>query len=354
LLDQAIANLDFAWERFEAATRQLTVPERIWHLLTHRAFNFNGVTAVRAEDHWQVRVASAVESGRPIEIAYPLICKINNPAKRLTTVNVTAGERATVRFFRELGKRVESIYPPGINIHVLSDATLYNSALQVPPPSAYAYMDAFRELILEESAARYVDMHDYAALLAPFAREFERSYNTYYQEMELHPESMLDSDSLSSLPTSVRSSINTRRMGLSYKQMQQLFGPDQTRFLPLRADIDNQTMLALREQLAIKMACDQLNLPERLWPNYIRASCHRGVKSGRAVLGLRCYPEYYGSSKLLPYHGMPLVEPDSRGRVRLIVQPEISLRGREDLIRVVNADQDPVLYVHRAVAVSVP
>ena len=161
---------------------------------------------------------------------------------------------------------------------------------------------------------------------------------------------MLDESSLGSLPTSVRASINTRRLGLDYGQLQKMFGPDQTRLLTVRAEIDSQAILALKEQLAIKMACDKLNLPERLWPKHVRASCHRGTKSGRPVLGLRCYPEYYGASKLLPYHGMPLIEPDSRAKPRLVVQPEISLRGRADLTRVLNEDGDPVLYVDRAFA----
>ena len=159
LLTRATANTGFSLERFDTKTRHLPLADRVWHLLTNQANNFNGTTAVREEAFWRNRVASAVAADEPILIAYPLICKINNPAKRLTLVNVTAGERATVQFFRELGRLVESVYPPGIRIHVLSDAVLYNSALQVPPPVAYAYMEGFRQLIVEENAANAVEMN---------------------------------------------------------------------------------------------------------------------------------------------------------------------------------------------------
>jgi hypothetical protein len=261
---------------------------------------------------------------------------------------MTAGERACVRFFRELGRLVESIYAPGIRIHLLSDATLYNSALQVPPPAAYAYIDGFRQLVREEDAGSYVEVHDYASLLAPYASEFESLYNGYYAEMVSSPQAMLTTDLLGSLPTSVRASINTRRMGFDFDALRGLFGPHQTRFLPIRAEIDMQAIFALRDQLAIKMACDHLNLPERLWPNHVRATCHRGIKQGRNVLGLRCYPEYYASSRLLPYHGMPLIMLNKAGLPKMVIEPEISLRSREDLTRIVDERNDPVLYVASA------
>lgn len=344
LLDRAVSNTDFSVERFLQNSTAMTTAEKVWALLSHRAFNFNGA-AVRTEVYWQSRVSFSVARGQPIVLAYPLVCKINNPAKRLTLVSMTAGERACVRFFRDLGRLVENVYAPGIRIHLLSDATLYNSALQVPPPAAYAYMEGFRQLLREEDAVPCVDVHDYASLLAPSASEFESLYNGYYAEIVGSPQAMLTTDLLGSLPTSVRASINTRRMGFDFDALRGLFGPDQTRFLPIRAEIDMQAIFALRDQLAIKMACDHLNLPERLWPNHIRATCHRGIKQGRNVLGLRCYPEYYASSHLLPYHGMPLIMLNKAGLPKMIIEPEISLRGRDDLTRILDERGDPVLYV---------
>src|SRR5207302_11078785 len=157
----------------------------------------------------------------------------------------------------------------------------------------------------------------------------------------------MDEKSMTSLPTSMRASLNSRRLGLEYSDLLEIFGPRQVRFRAIRREIDELAAFALREQLAIKLACDELNASERVWPGHIRASCHRGKKNGRAVLGLRCYPEYYRSSRLLPYHGMPLIQPEDHGKPRLTILPEISLRGREDLTRVVNEIGEPVLYLSR-------
>ena len=150
LLDMAVENIKFSMDRFVGETKSLSPHERALHLLSSGAFNFNGVEKVRGERFWLERLVKAVAAEEPIAIPYPLICKINHPAKRLTLVGCTAGERAVVRFFRNLGCAMKTIYPPGLKVHVLSDATLYNSALQVPPPSAYAYMEEFRRLIAEK------------------------------------------------------------------------------------------------------------------------------------------------------------------------------------------------------------
>ena len=341
LLDRAVANVRFSREQFQKETGGKSVAERVWHLLSAKAFNFNGVEAVRGEGIWRGRVAECVAQGVPIEIAYPLVCKIDNPAKRMTLVNITAGERANVRFFHALAGLVRAIYAPGLQIHVLSDATLYNGALFVPPPSAYAYMSEYAALIAEEGAGESVVLHDYAELLAPYYREFEELYGRHYRELAAVP---FAGQSLGSLPTSVRTNVNTRRLGLSFAQLKELFGPRQVMYTPERVELDQQARFALMEQLAIKMACVDLDLPGRLWPNHIRATCHRGLKNGTAVLGLRCYPEYYGSSRLLFYHGMPLLEPDSRGVSRLTIVPEVSLRGEGGLVRVLNGEAEPVLY----------
>jgi hypothetical protein len=340
LLNQAVDNFPFSSEAFEEQTRGQSIAQKAWYILTAKAFNFNGAQ-VRGETVWTERIEQAVERNEPIRIAYPLVCKINNPSKRMTIVGCTAGERAIIRFFSKLNQLIQKIYPPGLKIYILSDATLYNNALQVPPPSAYAYMTEFAQLISAEGAAGFIELLDYTAELAPFYREFESLYNRHYQELAASP---LTVETMGSLPTSVRASLNTHRFGFRYEDLLKLFGPRQTGFLPVRVEIDQLALYALREQLAIKMACDEFDLPARLWPNHIRATCHKGLKSGRHVLGLRPYPEYYGASKLLPYHGMPLIEPDKRGILRLLILPEISLRSDGNLERITNEHGEPVLY----------
>src|SRR5271165_6191878 len=72
LVDAAVRNTNFRWESFLDDTCKLSVADQLWRLLTHRVFNFNGVTAVRGETYWADRVRAAVANSQPVDISYPL------------------------------------------------------------------------------------------------------------------------------------------------------------------------------------------------------------------------------------------------------------------------------------------
>ena len=106
--------------------------------------------------------------------------------------------------------------------------------------------------------------------------------------------------------------------------------------------IEAMTDIALKEVTTIRLTCGEIDIATRLWPNAIRASCHKGQKNGRWAMGLRTYPEYFGSCKILPYHGMPIISKTSKGEMKLEIEPEVMLRSREDLIRIMIEDTDEV------------
>ena len=325
-------------ERVIAATSHLATPDRILWILSHDAVNFNGVTAVRNEPKWRDRLAACVERGESIPIAYPLFCAIANPAKQITRPGAHAGELASLHWFRHVDSLVRAVYEPGLIIHILSDATLYNNELQNTLAFAYGYIDQAREMVGEAGAAHCVRIHDYAALLAPFAREFDRLYNGFYARLSAGDQTLISAPDRERLIRSIRASVNTERLGLTYEDCGALFGPGGVH--PLAPRVEAMAQAALLDQIAVKLACVQLDLPERLWPGHIRASCHKGLKSGVAVVGLRVYPEYYKRSKLLPYHGKPLLRADGR----LVVEPEFLPRSRADLVRVENEHGQSLLY----------
>jgi pyoverdine/dityrosine biosynthesis protein Dit1 len=327
-------------DRFLQQTANMPLAVRLHWLLSHDAVNFNGVTRVREEPKWASRLEAIAAAGEPIPIVYPLFCSIANPAKQMTRPGPNAGELASIHFFLYVDEMVRAVYQPGIRVHILSDAVLYNNALQNTPSTALAYVQKARQMVKDANAEHCVTVHDYTELLAPFSDEFDQLYNSFYKRLAAGDETLIGQQDRGRLLRSIRASVNTERFGLSYEDCRALFGPEPDASHPLAADIERMAQAALREQLAVKLACVQLDLPERLWPGHIRASCHKGVKSGVAVVGLRVYPEYYRRSKLLPYHGKPLVRADGR----LVVQPEFELRGRGDLIRVVNEAGESLLY----------
>jgi hypothetical protein len=330
---------------FSRQTRGFDEATTLYWLLSCSTFNFNGTTDVRAEPYWLDRVHAAVRAAEPVPLTYPLMCKIPNGAKQMTPVGVTAGEEAVILFFLRLDTLARQIYEPGLQFDIVSDATLYNTAFQAPAPMVARYISDLRALVARHQAACCVQIHDYVDLLQPYEREYREFYDRYFAQLWVAPESLISNDAMASLLRSVRACVNTYRLGMEYQDLRAVLGPNPDPGNPYYSAIEQQAALALREQLAIKMACDAINVFDRLWPNNIRVSCHKGRKHGRAVIGLRPYPAYYGASKFLPYHGMPVIENDRRGDPRLTVWPEIVLRARPDLVRITNTTGEPYLYV---------
>ena len=326
-------------ERIARGTSGMGVVARLQWTLSHDAFNFNGVTRVRTEPLWTARIAATVERGEPVRIAYPLFCMIANPAKQMTRPGPHAGELATIHSFANLDRLVRPWYAPGVRVEILSDATLYNIALQNTLPMATAYIERARKMVSEAGAARSVTIRDYSALLAGEAREFDRLYNGFYRRLPFD-ESLISAEERARLLRSVRASVNTERLGLTYADCRALFGPTPDPAHPLAEEVDRMALAALRDQLAVKLACVAMDLPGRLWPNHVRASCHKGLKGGVAVVGLRPYPQYYRGARLLPYHGKALVQRDGE----MVVLPEMMLRADERLVRVVNGAGESLLY----------
>jgi pyoverdine/dityrosine biosynthesis protein Dit1 len=331
-------------EPSDALSSRSDAAAKLHHLLSSRAINFNSVRRVRAERFWLDRIREAVAREEPVQLAYPLMCKMPNPAKQMNAFGITAGEEATIRFFQKIGELAREFYAPGVKINIASDAVLYNVALQNPPPTAANFIAELRDLVVRCGAEDTVVIHDYVDLLVPFARQYQRAYAWYYERLGDANHPLITAAKQSSLAASVKASLNTSRLGLSYRDQMELFGPAQRSDNPNFSIVEQMASLGLREQIAIKMACDQLNVFEPIWPRHVRVSCHRGIKHGRAVIGLRPYPTYYASSKLLTYHGIALISQDERGFAKLVVKPEVLLRGRSDLLRVENDFGETYLY----------
>lgn len=333
----AATNFTLNWPDFIKSTRSLDPADQLHALLNKPAFQFNKKDEFRDEPFWRDRIGAKASAGEPVQIVYPLICKIGNGAKLLDAHGPTAGEDAILLFLDRLAALGRDIYPPGLEIHLLSDAVFYNTAFLNSAVETGYYLNAVRRRAVELGVAQNVKIHDFAALIEPFTPEFEASYRRHYAALRANPLDQIGADDYARLLASTRATINTRQLGLTYDDLRAVFGPNPDLTHPAYVEIDWRARQALTEQLALKRAIYELKLADRLFPGHVRATCHKGRKEGRAILGLRAYPEYYGRSKLLPYHGASLITPNGES-FRLVVEPEIVLRGRADLVRVTDED----------------
>lgn len=326
------------------STRAMSQAETVLFVLTRETFNFNG-TSVAKEPLWQRRVAEAVAAGRPIRLVYPLIAKIGCWAKQMTNVGPSGAELACLHFFNHLNRVVKEFYAPGVTVDLVCDAFLYNSSLQLPHHEVETYVSRFTELAAEV-AGDTVRMHDYCDLLRRFdagSRRFRAAYQRQHRLVRDRMQDALVRSECDGLFDSMRALVNTRRLGLTYEDHRDLFGPDADRGNRHFGEVDRMALEAVREFVAIRMACSELNVLDAAFPDMVRVSCHRGKKSGRAVIGLRVYPEYYRSSRFLPYHGIAVIRREA-GQTWMELHPEVVLRGDSRLTRVHWADGDVFCY----------
>ena len=145
----------------------------------------------------------------------------------------------------------------------------------------------------------------------------------------------------------MRSTVNTICYPLSYSDMRDVFSSKKNPANKWYGLVERLASEGLRQMLALKAAANEVNVPEKVWPGHLRVSCHKKrIIGGFAIPGLRVYPRYYASSRILPYHGVPLIRFGHRGPV-LDIFPEIFLRGRIDVTRVVLLNGDTYFYEAR-------
>jgi len=314
-----------------------SLPEKILAILSHHRFQMNPVSLIRSDTKCLKDIEFFVGQGRPIDIMYPLFCVIPSRPKRYSTYVATAGEECTIRWFGTLNTCVKEVYKPGIIFHILVDAALYASAFGTSQVEVAGYWNSLVNIVQRYGAEDYIDLRDLADVIASdFLSEYQVSYYEWQHKTFSESLSSLFSEhTLVGMRRSVRSSINTRRFPFSHNDDLKLFGPIEYRDTnnPYFSMIENLTDVALKEYICIRFACDEIHLDECLWPHALRASCHKGLKNGKYPIGLRPYPEYFGSCKTLPYHGMPKIT-CTNDILRLQVLPEVLLRGDTSLERV--------------------
>lgn len=348
LVRRCLQSAEINMDAFLKNTRKenLNLEDIILRILAHEKFQMNPVTEVRNETQWKNCISHAVTNNLPIDIVYPQFCVIPNAPKRYTNIGSAAGEDCTIELFKLINETVKCVYSPGVKFHALADASLYASAFHTHQTEVDSYYESLKERIIFLNASDCVYLYDYSELLRTKCHpDYQKLYYTIGEKVWAgKTEELLPNTDIPTLRRSVRCSVNTRRFQLSHHDHLCLFGPLKWRNVehPYYGMIETMTDIAFREVITIRLACSAIDISSRLWPNAIRATCHKGPKNGRWAIGLRTYPEYYGSCKLLPYHGMPIITKSHKGKPKLEIAPEVLLRSRNDLIRVTIGDTDEV------------
>jgi hypothetical protein len=318
-----------------------TVAERLTAILSSGTLNFN---RSRVSTAIGPRIDAACAAGEPVRIIMPAFCKIGNTAKLMYSLRPTAAEEVSLGHLAHVARSLSTFYRPGVQLIMLTDARLYGARLRNPVPTVAAYNTALHEIRASVVANSELQLIEYDDLLGRYAAEFERAFQGGLERVAANDPEMFAELSPYQLYESVRASLCTSTLGMTYNDLFECFShqrnPENRFYKLLAAQTEESTTI----KMAMRFACRQLEgrvLTERFGPNYVRATIH--VSSASPVLGLRIYPDYKRSSDQLPYHGVPLLY-RSGDRVKMLVAPETRFWRDSTLERVTHRDGETYFY----------
>ena len=319
---------------FLEKTKHLDTPSRIMELLNSSAFQFNSRKRFRACDLWRRRIEMACEQSRPIEILIPAFCVISNPTKRIQPTAVTAAEDVSLLHMHRIAMHVKAFYSPGAIFQVVSDSTFYALSLGVTSVESQNYLVKLKQRTHDLKITNTIRIHDISDFLSNHNEFFHTRFEHWRTRFLKDPISTdLSTGEYQRWLTSMRATLNSRRMGFSYKQLALLFCAGSTTSV---VQLDECATIALSEYRALKPAAADTQWESLYFPNSIRATIH--VKK-LPVLGLRLYPDYKIASRLLPYHGIAVVTRDKETQIeRMDIRHEITVIGNPDYTRVTSSD----------------
>lgn len=321
-----------------------TIAERLNAILCSGTLNFNGGRVRAAVGP---RIEAACAAAEPVRIVMPAFCRIGNTAKLMYSLRPTAAEAVSLGHLGHIARSLSTLYSPGVQFVMLTDARLYGPRLLNPVPTVAAYNKSLHEICSNVAPSGEVKLIEYDNLLGDYASEFEHACQRGMQRVAAEDPEMFAELSREDLYESVRASLNTSTLGMTYHDLFECFSYQRNpknRFYKLLAE---QTEESIRTKMAMRFACHELEgcvLTNQFGPNYIRATIH--VSRSTPVLGLRIYPDYKRSSDQLPYHGVPLIYREGE-RIKMLVAPETRFWRDGTLERVTHQNGETYFYQSR-------
>lgn len=326
------ANPDFDLEGFRKKTQGFSSEMRIIELL-NATCQFNSRSRFRDSEDVQERIRRMQEAKRPIEIVLPAFAPVLNTVKRFDAMALSGAEDVSLLYLSWVADIVGRVYEPGALIHVVSDGIFYSSALGITWVEAHTYEQRVMERV-RALGIQNVVVHSMSKFVLPCHAEFLRNFDRHYHAIwKGTPTDGISSKDAARLSGSLLAGINTRKYGLTYEEMRNLFSADvpperrYDRWAAVFASVSESTT----HYRALRAALRELHWEETNFPGALRATIH--LKK-QPVLGLRMYPEYRYRSMLLPYHGIGVLLHDGA----LTVEPEMFVCGRAEYTRVVDSD----------------
>src|SRR5262249_22111585 len=142
--------------------------ERIFSILISGVYRKNSLARMNVTEcrpEMLSTLGRCTKRGSPVQLtllAFPF--KVPNPAKVGQRRLPDSAELAAIRHLETLKDSVQSVYPPGLEFHVIHDGSLIADAFGIDLEEVRQYEIYFAELVTKAHASNFIRCHDFGSL----------------------------------------------------------------------------------------------------------------------------------------------------------------------------------------------
>jgi pyoverdine/dityrosine biosynthesis protein Dit1 len=153
---------------YSPAVRSIDYAAPVFSILISSAYRKNSLARMelaRCGQEMMSTLRRRTRLGLPVQLtllAFPF--KVPNPAKVGGRRSPDSAELMAIRHFGALRDAIRSVYPPGLELHILHDGSLIADVFGIDLQEVRDYEVYFADLVVKEQAIDFIHCHDFHAL----------------------------------------------------------------------------------------------------------------------------------------------------------------------------------------------
>lgn len=330
LLKECSIYNDFDIEKFYNSYKNHSETQLIIEFLNHHAFQFNSRRRFRESKRIQNIIDQVIKQSASLNIVIPIFCVIGNRAKRIEPTTLTFAEECSLHSLQNISSLFSKVTNIELRFQIIADSNFYVRPLGSDPVISSKYLDYLKKYLIDENLENLY-IYDMCDMAKHDIKKFEDSYMEMYEKLSLDSSYGLDNAEHKAWVSAMAGTITTRDIIAPYNEIVKTFR-DNDFSSKFGKEVLRRTERAFIDYRSLKYAMSKMSWEEKYFPNSIRATIHQKQQD---ILGLRIYPEYKKTSKLLPYHGVAVLKKVDE-KYCMLIQPEINIASQIGCKRYIN------------------
>jgi hypothetical protein len=159
---------DSSWSMHSPSALGFDAAERIFSILISSSYRKNSLARMKLAQCGHEMLSTlrqCTKRGSPVQLtllAFPF--KVPNPVKVGQRQLPDSAELAAIRHLAMLRDSIQSVYPPGLEFHILHDGSLIANVFGIDLEEVRQYELYFADLVTKAAASDFIRCHDFGAL----------------------------------------------------------------------------------------------------------------------------------------------------------------------------------------------